>query len=62
MPVNETHPAYDYAVPGWQLCRDVDAGSRAVKSKKTRYLPKPSAGWDRESYSAYLLRAAIFPP
>ena len=32
MPVNSTHPDYDFALPNWLRARDVLAGEDAVKA------------------------------
>jgi hypothetical protein len=58
--VSTSHPAYDAALPAWQLCRDVVSGARAVKAKGVVYLPKP-AGMDRGDYASYNARGAFFP-
>lgn len=39
MPVTTEHPEYEKNLPAWELVRDACSGSRAVKSKKTTYLP-----------------------
>jgi len=59
MAVDQTHPAYDAALPTWTLCRDVAAGARVVKSKGSAYLLKPS-GMSLEDSRHYSERAALF--
>jgi hypothetical protein len=57
--VASTHPDYDRVAPAWELCRDISGGSRAVKAKRTVYLPQPS-GMSNADYDAYLKRAVFF--
>jgi hypothetical protein len=40
MPVNNTHPDYDAALPAWTRARDVMAGEDAIKAAGIRYLSK----------------------
>ena len=42
MPVNSKHPDYEKAFPVWTLCDDFIAGTRAVKAKGEKYLPRPN--------------------
>lgn len=61
MPANQTHPDYDTYLPRWQTVRDCVDGSASVKSKKTKYLPKPNpddtSGENSARYDAYVERA-----
>src|SRR5882762_4217894 len=59
MPVNSTHPDYDFGLPGWLRARDVLAGEDAVKAAGERYLPRLDSQ-SEEEYSAYRSRAAFF--
>uniref|UniRef100_A0A6M3LGY1 DUF4055 domain-containing protein n=1 Tax=viral metagenome TaxID=1070528 RepID=A0A6M3LGY1_9ZZZZ len=54
--VNTRHAEYDARAAQWERCRDVLAGSDAVKAAGTRYLPRLS-GQDDPEYAAYQLRA-----
>ena len=42
MPVNSKHPDYEKAFSVWTLCDDFIAGTRAVKAKGEKYLPRPN--------------------
>lgn len=42
MPVSSTNKAYDSALPKWCMVEDCVSGSSAIKSGKTKYLPKPN--------------------
>src|SRR4029453_8322494 len=59
MPVNTTHPDYDFALPGWVRARDVLAGEDAVKSAGEKYLPRLDSQTDDE-FLSYRKRAAFF--
>lgn len=59
MPIQSKHPDYNSTVESWQLVRDFYAGSRAVKGKGSKYLPKLS-GQDHDDFNAYLNRAWFF--
>jgi len=59
MPVNTTHPDYDFALPGWLRARDVLAGEDAVKSAGEKYLPRLDSQSDEE-FLAYRKRASFF--
>ena len=61
MPINDPHPEYEAMTSRWKRCRDVAAGSDAVKAAGTRYLPRPP-GMDHfdGSYRAYLARTLFF--
>jgi hypothetical protein len=74
VPVNTPCAAYDAAVPLWDRCRDVMAGSDAVKAGGTKYLPAlagqtqglegyklTTASASHKDYAAYLLRAMFTP-
>lgn len=41
MPVDDVHPEYGVRVPDWEMVRDGLDGERAVKDRRTRYLPAP---------------------
>lgn len=75
MAVDSRHPLYEVFAPMWVKCRDVYAGSDAVKAKREIYLP-PNAGMRRDGaatpsgrltpntpgwwrYNDYLLRAVF---
>jgi hypothetical protein len=59
MPVNNTHPDYDAALPAWTRARDVMAGEDAIKAAGIRYLSKLDSQTDEE-YTAYKSRASFF--
>jgi hypothetical protein len=59
MPVNTTHPDYDFGLPGWLRARDVLAGEDAVKSAGEKYLPRLDSQSDEE-FLAYRKRASFF--
>src|SRR4030095_1518330 len=59
MPVNATHPDYDFGLPGWLRARDVLAGEEAVKSAGEKYLPRLDSQSDEE-FLAYRKRASFF--
>src|SRR5690349_15355470 len=59
MPVNNTHPDYDFGLPGWLRARDVLAGEDAVKSAGEKYLPRLDSQSDEE-FMAYRKRASFF--
>src|SRR5690348_7594714 len=59
MPVNTTHPDYDFGLPGWLRARDVLAGEDAVKSAGEKYLPRLDSQSDEE-FMAYRKRASFF--
>jgi hypothetical protein len=59
MPVNNTHPDYDFGLPGWLRARDVLAGEDAVKSAGEKYLPRLDSQSDEE-FLAYRKRASFF--
>lgn len=54
-----TSPAYDEAASTWEDCRDVAAGTRAVRAKTTRYLPMNPAE-DPADYRERLLGTELF--
>lgn len=61
---NSTHPNYDDYLPVWQMCNDFTMGTRAVKAKGERYLPRPNP-YDRTNeanarYQNYLKRAVFY--
>lgn len=58
MPVTSKHPQYLNWQTRWQTLRDCEEGEDTIKSKGTRYLPKPSGQKNKpEAYEAYLSRA-----
>ena len=59
MPVNNTHPDYDAALPAWLRARDVIAGEDAVKAAGEKYLPRLDAQSD-DDFKAYKARALFF--
>ena len=59
MPVNNTHPDYDAALPDWLRARDVLAGEDAVKSAGEQYLPRHDSQSDEE-FLAHQKRASLF--
>jgi len=59
MPVNNTHPDYDAALPTWNRARDVMAGEDAIKAAGVRYLNKLDSQTEEE-YTAYKSRASFF--
>jgi hypothetical protein len=59
MPVNNTHPDYDAALPAWTRARDVMAGEDTIKAAGIRYLSKLDSQTDEE-YTAYKSRASFF--
>lgn len=59
MPVNSTHPDYDFALPDWLRARDVLAGEDAVKAAGEKYLPRLDSQSDDEFWS-YRKRASFF--
>ena len=59
MPVNTTHPDYDFGLPNWLRARDVLAGEDAVKSAGEKYLPRLDSQSDEE-FLAYRKRASFF--
>lgn len=65
MAVTDTHKDYQKMLPRWEMMRDVTSGSRAVKSKRDKYLPVTyncyGSNEDRLRYEAYLLRAVFYP-
>lgn len=59
MPINTQRDDYKAAQSWWQRCRDVYAGSDAVKARRQTYLPKLT-GQDDTEYNAYLTRALFY--
>lgn len=67
--ISSKHPQYSHQVLNWMLMRDSYKGERAVKAKRTNYLPATSgqiidgmktieaAGY--KAYEAYLIRACF---
>lgn len=59
MPINDTfHIEYQYALPDWEVCRDLAGGERRVKAAGEKYLPRLTGQSDKE-YNAYRFRAAL---
>ncbi len=59
MPIDSTHPRYDYYREDWRNARDAVAGQRAIKAAGQRYLPSLSGQNDAE-YKAYKERALFY--
>ncbi len=64
MPVNSFHPDYQDAIEIWDKCNDFTFGTRKVKAKKEKYLPRPNPD-DRTPqanarYENYLQRAVFY--
>ncbi len=57
--VKTQHPDYTAKLDQWQRCRDVVAGSDAVKAAGVKYLPMLK-DMSTEDYNAYKLRASWF--
>lgn len=61
MTVNTKHKLYNQNFESWELVRDCVAGSKAVKDKGVKYLPKPNAEDESpensQRYKDYLKRA-----
>lgn len=53
------HPEYRYYRSEWSKLRDVIAGQREVKNKRTTYLPL-FKGMDADNYTAYLAAATFY--
>lgn len=60
MGIDAKHPQYDANIEIWQTCRDCYEGERAIKHRKTEYLPRPG-GLEWPEYLAYLQRASYYP-
>lgn len=59
MPISSTHPLYDAVSAQYVRCRDVIAGSDAVKNKSETYLPRLT-GQSYTEYQAYKDRGLFF--
>ncbi len=59
MPINSLHPEYRQVIDQWTRCKDVVAGSDAIKAKGVKYLPRLGAQSTTE-YGAYKTRALFF--
>lgn len=59
MTVSWLHPEYEANVSLWQRCRNVLAGSDAVKAGGKTYLPKPPA-MREDDYQVYKTRALFY--
>lgn len=64
MPVNSFHPEYTESIEIWDKCEDFSFGTRKVKAKKEKYLPRPNPD-DRTPkanarYENYLKRAVFY--
>jgi len=61
MPVTDQHPSYSKYFPQWEITRDCAEGSKAVKAKKSKYLPMPNSEdtspENKARYSDYVERA-----
>lgn len=61
MPASTQHQEYTKHFPRWELADDCAEGSAAVKSKKTKYLPKPNpddtSAENSSRYDDYIARA-----
>lgn len=58
--IDYRHPAYNEFLPEWIMVGDCVDGERVIKSKKEKYLPRPSEkkdDKDNERYKKYLERA-----
>lgn len=55
--VDQVHPQYEKMADQWKNCRDVVAGSKAIKDAGKRYLPALKDQTD-EDYQAYKQRAS----
>lgn len=61
--INSTHPEYDEMLDIWTQCDDFTSGSRAVKGKREKYLPRPNPDdYSLEAHQRYenYLRRAVF--
>jgi hypothetical protein len=59
--VSTLHAEYKTLAPQWERCRDCIAGSDAVKSKTTKYLPMlDSHRLNLDKYKEYLMRALFY--
>lgn len=59
MSVTSTHEDYDEMADTWETCRDVADGTRKLRDKGERYLPRLS-GEDNAAYKARLGRTTLF--
>lgn len=59
MSVTSTHEDYDEMADTWETCRDVADGTRKLREKGERYLPR-LIGEDAASYKARLNRTTLF--
>ena len=59
MSVTSTHEDYDEMSDTWETCRDVADGTRKLREKGERYLPRLN-GEDGASYKARLGRTTLF--
>lgn len=64
MPVDSTHQDYKEHLDIWKMCQDFCIGTRAVKKKAEKYLPRPNPN-DKsknanERYKNYLARTAFY--
>ena len=61
MPVDTPHSDYQRIAPKWEKCRDAREGSDAVKSRRTKYLPRLDIHEKKPAkYEEYLLRAYFY--
>lgn len=59
VPGINTHPEYDFSLDEWEMIRDVLGGSRHVKARGERYLPRLHEQ-DDQDYANYRDRALFF--
>ena len=59
MPVNDSHPDYDFYADQWRTARDAHAGQAKIHSEKERYLDRLTEQ-TAEEYKAYLKRTVFF--
>ncbi|MCR4297384.1 MAG: DUF4055 domain-containing protein [Gallionella sp.] len=59
MPVNSTHRDYKRMLPKWERCRDLAAGSDAVREAGEKYLPKLK-DQPVDSHTLMLKRATLY--
>lgn len=64
MKVNTLNASYQNNLPAWQMCDDFVSGTRAVKAKKQKYLPRPNPKDTTDEanarYENYLNRAVFY--
>lgn len=64
MPVNSRHPEYTTSLPSWIMCNDFVSGTKAVKDKGEKYLPRANpddvSTSARQRYENYKARAVFY--